>query len=109
VKALSCQLELFKLFQCVLITSILVIWRQSAFVIITEVKSKVRELYKYWKRLILKSKLSGCNQITAINSFAVPLIRYTAGVINWTINECAELDRMTQKQLDMYKILAPTS
>ena len=37
----------------------------------------------------------------------MPLIQYTAGVINWTVNECAELDRMTQKQLNMYKPLHP--
>ena len=72
-----------------------------------EVKAKVKELYKHRLRLILKSKLSGCNQITAINSFAVPLIRYTAGVIKWTVSECAELDRMTRKQLNMFKALHP--
>ena len=43
-----------------------------------KVKSKVKVTYK--KSSILNSRLSGCNQIRAINSFAVPLIRYTAGI-----------------------------
>ena len=46
-----------------------------------EVKSKVKEVYKLRLRLVLKSKLSGCNQIRAINSFAVPVICYSAGII----------------------------
>ena len=72
-----------------------------------EVKAKVRELYKQRLRLILKSKLSVCIQIKAINSFSVPVIQYAAGIIDWTVNECAELDRMTQKQLNIYKALHP--
>lgn len=43
-----------------------------------EVKSKVKEVYKQRLCLILKSKLSGCNQVRAINNYAVPVIRYTA-------------------------------
>jgi len=50
---------------------------------------------------------SGCNQIKAINSFAVPVICCAAGIIDWTVNECAELDRMTRKQFNMHKALHP--
>jgi len=55
--------------------------------------------YKERLRSVLKSRLSGCNQVRTINSFAVPLIRYTAGIVDWIVNECAELDRMTRKQM----------
>jgi len=72
-----------------------------------EMKSKVMATYKERLRSVLKSRLSGCNQIRAINSFAVPLIRYTAGIVDWTVNECTELDRMTRKQMTLYKALHP--
>jgi len=51
--------------------------------------------------------LSGHNQIIAINSLAVPVLHYTAGIINWTVNDCAELDRLTRKQLTLFKALHP--
>ena len=65
------------------------------------VKAKVKELYKQRLKLILKSKLSGCNQIKAVNSFAVPLIQFTAGILDWTRIKCAELDRITRRQFTM--------
>ena len=72
-----------------------------------EVKSRVRGLYKQRLRLLLKSKLNGRNQIQAINSFAVPVVRYTAGIVDWTLQECAELDRFTRKQMTLFKALHP--
>jgi len=53
-----------------------------------DAKFKVKETYKQRLRLILKSKLNGKNQVQAINSFAIPVIRYSA---EWTVHECAEL------------------
>ena len=73
------------------------------------VKSNVTATYKRRLRLILQSRLSGHNQILAINGFAVPVIRYTAGVVNWTISEAAELDRLTRKQMTLFKALHPRS
>ena len=40
---------------------------------------------------------------------AVLVIRYTAGVVNWTISEAAELDWLTQKQMTLFKALHPCS
>ena len=60
------------------------------------VHTKVKELREreYIKRLqkILKSKLNGGNTIKAINTWAAPVIRYPAGIIDWTQNELEELD-----------------
>jgi len=33
--------------------------------------------------MILKSKLKAKNNITAIGAVAVPVLRYTFGIINW--------------------------
>ena len=44
-------------------------------------------------RKILKSKLNGGNIIKAINRWAVPVVRYRAGIIDWTQAELEDLDR----------------
>ena len=51
--------------------------------------------------------MSGKNQIIAINGFAVPALCYTAGIINLTVNDCAELDRFKRKQITLFKALHP--
>ena len=60
---------------------------------------------RVWK--ILKSKLNGGNMVKAINTWAVPVIRYTAGVLKWTKEQMRELDRKTRKLLTMYGGLHP--
>ena len=57
----------------------------------------------------MKSKLNGRNVIKAINTWAIPLIRYGAGIIDWTKNEIDEIDRETRKMLNMYGCLHPKS
>ena len=49
-----------------------------------QVKKKTLSEYNKRVRKILKSKLNGGNIIKAINSWAVPVVRYTAGIIDWT-------------------------
>jgi len=44
-----------------------------------------KETYKQCLQLILKSKLNGKNQVQAINSFAIPVTCYMAGVIGWAV------------------------
>jgi len=72
-----------------------------------EVKSTIITTYKQCLRAILQSKLNGHNQIIAINGLAIPAVRYTAGIIHWTINECSDLDRLTRKQMTLHKALHP--
>ena len=48
-------------------------------------------------RKILKSKLNGGNIIKAINSWAVPVVRYTAGIIDWIQAELKDIDRKNRK------------
>ena len=70
-----------------------------------EVKSRVIITYKQRLWAILKTNLSGHNQILAVNSFAVPVIRYTGGIINRTAEDCMVLDRLTRKQMTVFKAL----
>ena len=70
-------------------------------------KETVRKEYLRRVRKVLGSKLNGGNIITAINSIAVSIIRYGAGVLEWTQAELAELDRKTRKLLTMYNAHHP--
>ena len=74
-----------------------------------EEKAKHKATTEYKKRLkqILKSKLNAKNKIEAINSYAIPVISYTAGVVKWTVAITSELNRTTRKILNMYHALHP--
>ena len=73
----------------------------------TRIKEKAKQEYKKRLRLILKSKLHGRNQITAINTYALPILTYPAGIIKYTVEEKKTLDTMTRKQFTMHGSLHP--
>ena len=72
-------------------------------------KDITRKEYKKHLLAILKSKHIGNNQIKTINTYASPVIHYTAGIIDWTMEELRELDQMTRKHMNIYKSLHPKS
>ena len=51
----------------------------------------------------MQSSLNGKNVITAINTWAIPLIRDTAGIFHWTQTELRTVDVSTQKLMALYK------
>ena len=55
----------------------------------------------------MKSELKARNKITAIGTLAVPVLRYSFGIINWRIKEIKQIDRKTKKTLTTYKIHHP--
>ena len=65
----------------------------------TQMKEEVKREYYRRVRTILKSKLNGANTIRAINSRAVSVVKYSAGIINWKKHELQNLDRKTQKDI----------
>ena len=67
-----------------------------------EMKEQLKEEYTRSVRNVLKLNLNGGNIISAINSRAVSIDRYGAGIIKWTKNELEELDRKTRKLMSMY-------
>ena len=58
-----------------------------------QVKKQTSAEYTNRERKILKSKLNRGNKIQAINNWVVPVIRHTAGIVDWTIAELEDLDR----------------
>ena len=51
-----------------------------------EMKDKFRNEYFRREKLILKYKLNGMNKIMTLNTWAVSILRYGAGMINWNKN-----------------------
>ena len=69
-----------------------------------QMKERLKQVYSRRLRMILKSEL---NKITAIGALAVPVLRYSFGIINWRIEEIKQTDRKTRKMLTMYKMHHP--
>ena len=52
-----------------------------------QMKERLKKEYSRKLRMILKSELNARNKITAIGALAVPVLRYSFGIINWRIEE----------------------
>ena len=74
-----------------------------------EMKNNFRNEYFRRTKLILKSKLNGGNNIMALNTSAVSILRYSAGIRKWNKNELQEMDRKTRKFMTMNRELQPRS
>jgi hypothetical protein len=72
-----------------------------------QMKERLKQEYRWRLRMILKSELNARNKITAIGALAVPVLRYSFGIINWRIEEIKQTDRKTRKMLTMYKMHQP--
>ena len=48
-----------------------------------KMKEILKQEYNRRLRMILKSELNARNKITAIGALAVPVLRYSFGIINW--------------------------
>ena len=60
-------------------------------------------------KAILITKPNSGNTVKAINTWAVPVIRYNAGIVDWKNSELRNMDRKTRKVLNMYQALHPRS
>jgi len=67
-------------------------------------KDKVKMEYLRWVRRVLQSKLNGGDTIGAINTWAVSLVHYTAGIINRKKDELEAMDRKTRKTMTIYNM-----
>ena len=73
-------------------------------------KETVTKEYKRRVRKILNLiKLNGGNLVKAINTSAIPLLRYSAACLDRRKSELQDLDRKTRKLLTMHNGLHPKS
>jgi hypothetical protein len=54
-------------------------------------KERLKQEYNRRLRMILKSERNARNKITAIGALAVPVLRYSFGIINWGIEDIKKL------------------
>ena len=73
----------------------------------TEMKEQVTSEYKRRLKNILKSKFNAGNLTRAINTWAVSIFSYSAGIIDWTKQELQNIDPKTRKMMTAYKALHP--
>ena len=71
----------------------------------TKMKGKITSEYIRRFKKLCRSKLNGGNLICGINTWAVGVVRYTAGIVDWTMEEVASMDRKTRKILSMNSCL----
>ena len=61
-------------------------------------KEKLKKEYLMRLRLVLGTELSAKNKIQATGSLAVPVLRYSFGIVNWRQEERQQLDEGTANQ-----------
>ena len=70
-------------------------------------ETRVTKEYYTRVKIIWNSELSSANKVIAHNSFAVPVLTTTVGILNWTIDEIKEIDINPRKQLTMSRNFHP--
>lgn len=70
-------------------------------------KDELRKEYLARVRKILRTHLSARNKSLALGALAVPVLEYSFGIIDWTIDEIRVLDRKTRKLLTLHGMLHP--
>ena len=57
----------------------------------------------------MESKLNRGNLVRRVNTWAVPLLRYSAAFVSWRKSELQVIDRKTKKLFTIYGALHPKS
>ena len=66
-----------------------------------EMKEKIEKEYLRRVKLLARSKLYAGNLIRGINAWAIGVVRYTAGILDWTEGDLKRMDIKTRKTLSM--------
>ena len=76
---------------------------------IKQVKTKdtIRKEYLRRTRKLVETKLSSRNLIKWINTWAVPLVRYSWPFLKWARYELKQMNQRTRKLMTMHKALHP--
>ncbi|XP_026313592.1 uncharacterized protein LOC113225487 [Hyposmocoma kahamanoa] len=74
-----------------------------------DVKQGVCEVFYGRLKNVLNSYLSGVNKIRAYNSWVMPVLMYTFGVLKWTQTELDALDRRVRTTMTSHRMHHPRS
>ena len=70
-----------------------------------EMKEKFKKDYLRRIKKLLETKLYSRNLIKGINTWTVPLVRYSGPFLKWTREELQQMDQRARKLMTMYKAL----
>jgi len=70
-----------------------------------ELKSKFVVRFKQ----VMRTGLNGRNVVKAINTFAVPVLTYSFGIVKWNRTEIEDLQRRVKEQMERNRMLHPKS
>ena len=57
----------------------------------------------------MQSQLNSRNKFRVLNAYCLPIIRYTAGIVKWNVDDLRTMDRKTRKLLTIHWRLHPRS
>ena len=72
-----------------------------------QMKDKIQKEYVRRTRKLLQTKLSSRNLIKGINTWAIPIVRYSGPFLKWTRDELTQIDQRNGKLRTMHKALHP--
>ena len=75
----------------------------------TALKAEIRNIYKKRLTKLLNTKLNSRNLITAVNTYAVPVLIYSFGVLKYSDTDLHALDRLTRTLLTKFRMHHPKS
>ncbi|KAK4880507.1 hypothetical protein RN001_008653 [Aquatica leii] len=75
----------------------------------SHIKQQLKKKYKQRLTLVLKSKLNAKNIIKAVNTYAIPLLTYSFGIVKWSDTDLTELNRVNRTKLTEHRKLHPNS
>jgi hypothetical protein len=75
----------------------------------TEIKEKLTTVFEKRLRIICKSYLNTANKIKAINTYAIPILTYSFGIISWSNTDLKSLERLVRKTLTNHSMHHPKS
>ena len=70
-------------------------------------KEKIQKEYHRRIRKLLVTKFNSRNLIKGVNTWVVPLVRYSGPFLEWTRDELKQMDQRTRKLMTMHKALHP--
>lgn len=74
-----------------------------------EIKSQLTKQFKHRLKIICNTQLNARNTIKAINTYAIPILTYSFGVINWSKTELQNLQRNINTTLTKHRRHHPRS
>ena len=70
-----------------------------------QMRTKIHTTYIQRVKKICKSELTTKNKVTAINQFALPIVTYGFGVVDWPQKHLNNLDVKTRKIMTLHKVI----